>query len=61
MEQKILEKIDACKDQMLEDIRSLVKIDSVETAAAPGAPFGPGVQRLSKKLWKQESGWAFAP
>lgn len=49
MEQKILEKIDACKDQMLEDIRSLVKIDSVETAAAPGAPFGPGVQKALQK------------
>ena len=49
MEQKILEKIDACKDQMLKDIRSLVKIDSVETAAAPGAPFGPGVQKALQK------------
>lgn len=49
MEQKILEKIDLLKDRMLDDIRELVRIDSVETEAVPGAPFGPGVARALQK------------
>lgn len=36
--------IEANKDAIVRDIKTLVDIDSVETAAVPGAPFGPGVK-----------------
>ena len=45
MEQEILEKVESLRGQLLEAVRELVRIDSVETKAQPGAPFGPGVKK----------------
>lgn len=57
MKEKILEQVDQLKDQMIESILELVKIDSVETEAQNDAPFGSGVRKaldtalgISKKL-----------
>ncbi|MBQ7859011.1 MAG: dipeptidase, partial [Faecalibacterium sp.] len=48
MDQKLLAQIDAFieanRDAIIEDIRALVAIDSVQTAPQPGAPCGPGAQ-----------------
>lgn len=52
MEQKILEKVESLREQMLEDIRELVRIDSVETEAQPDAPFGEGVKKALQKALK---------
>lgn len=41
---EILEAVDGLKDEMIESIRRLVRIDSVETAAEDDAPFGEGVK-----------------
>lgn len=49
MEQKILEKVESLRGQMMDDILELVRIDSVETEAQPGAPFGPGVRHALQK------------
>ena len=45
MEQEILEKVESLRGQMLDAVRELVRIDSVEAKAQPGAPFGPGVKK----------------
>lgn len=57
MEEKILQKAESLRDQMIEGILELVQIDSIETEPEPGAPFGPGVKtalgralELSEKL-----------
>ena len=49
MEQKILEKVESLRGQMMDDILELVRIDSVETEAQPGAPFGSGVRHALQK------------
>lgn len=43
METKILAKIDEIEDQMIEAIKSIVRIDSVKGDAEEGKPFGKGV------------------
>ena len=53
MDQKLLAQIDAFieanRDAIIEDIRALVAIDSVQTAPQPGAPFGPGAKAALEK------------
>jgi len=49
MEQEILKKVEALQDQMIEDIRELVRIDSVETPCEADAPFGKGVRSALEK------------
>lgn len=44
MEQQILNQVEKLKDEMVESIRRLVRIDSVEGEAEPDAPFGRGVR-----------------
>lgn len=44
MEEKILSKIEEIKEDMLDAIIQMVKIDSVEAPAEPDAPYGPGVK-----------------
>jgi len=44
MEEKILDKVESLKGQMVDGILELVRINSVETPEEPGAPFGPGVK-----------------
>ena len=43
MEQKIIEKVESLRDSMIEDILKVVRIDSVQSTALPGKPFGEGV------------------
>ncbi len=45
MEEKILEKIEELSEEMIETIIRMVRIDSVESEAKPGAPFGEGVKK----------------
>ena len=40
--EKIDQYIDSQKEQMVEDLKSLVRIDSQKTEAKPGKPFGEG-------------------
>ena len=53
MDQELNQKIDAFieanREQLLNDIASLVAINSVETAPAEGAPFGPGARAALDK------------
>ena len=44
LEQRIDRFIAENKENILEDIRQLIAIDSVQTAAQPDAPFGPGAR-----------------
>ena len=37
--------IEANGEAIFRDVKTLVDIDSVQTAPAPGAPFGPGVRK----------------
>ena len=43
MEQKIIAQVESNRDSMIEDILKVVRIDSVESEALPGKPFGEGV------------------
>lgn len=43
IEEKLLAKIDELSDQMIEGIKSIVRIDSVQSQAQEGMPFGKGV------------------
>lgn len=49
MERKILEKVESLQESMIQDILELVRVDSVEQDAQPGAPFGPGVKLALQK------------
>jgi succinyl-diaminopimelate desuccinylase len=44
MEDRIIEEVDVIAQQMLEVIKDIVKIDSVESSAKVDAPFGEGVK-----------------
>lgn len=56
LENTILKKVDELGDSMIESIRELVRIDSVEREAEPGMPFGRGVHdALHKALSISES------
>ena len=49
MEKELLQKVDAFieanKQAIVDDIAALVAVDSVQSAPAPGAPFGKGAKR----------------
>lgn len=45
MDQRIMEAVDCLKDEMIDSILEIVRIDSVEGAAAEDAPFGEGVKK----------------
>ena len=49
MEEKILARVESLEQKMIEGIRELVRIDSVESAGEPAAPFGPGVLKALNK------------
>lgn len=59
MEKEILACVEALKDQMIDSILELVRIDSVETEAADGAPFGSGVRRALDKALSISEGLGF--
>lgn len=45
MDQSIMEAVESLKDEFIESILEMVRIDSVEGAAAEDAPFGEGVKK----------------
>lgn len=45
MDQKIINAVDTLKDEMIDSILELVRINSVEGAAVKDAPFGEGVRK----------------
>lgn len=47
--EELLEKIEQLQDQMMEDILSVVRIDSVQSEAKAGMPFGEGVAAALKE------------
>lgn len=63
-EKLLLQKIDAFieanRDAIVRDIKTLVDIDSVETAAEPGAPFGPGVKKALDTALAMAAGMGLA-
>ena len=44
IDRKLLDYIDENRDRLVEHVRQMVRIDSVEREARDGAPFGPGVK-----------------
>lgn len=59
MEEKLLNKIDAISNQMIEGIKRIVRIDSVESDPQEGMPFGQGVNEALEETLKlaQELGF----
>ena len=45
LDQCIIEAVDRLKDEMIDSILELVRIDSVEGEGSKEAPFGPGVKQ----------------
>ena len=45
IDRKLLDYIDGNRNQLIEHVRQMVRIDSVEREAQDGAPFGPGVKK----------------
>ena len=45
LDQCIIEAVDRLKDEMIDSILELVRIDSVEGDGSKEAPFGPGVKQ----------------
>ena len=44
IDRKLLDYIDENRARLVEHVRQMVRIDSVEREARDGAPFGPGVK-----------------
>ena len=60
LNQKIDAFIAANQEQILKDIAALVAINSVETAPAEGAPFGPGARAALDKTLELAAGMGLA-
>ena len=45
IDRMLLDYIDENRDRLVEHVRQMVRIDSVEREARDGAPFGPGVKK----------------
>ena len=52
METEILKKIDEIEEQMIDAIKSIVRIDSVKSEAQPGMPFVKGVKDALEETLK---------
>lgn len=59
MENEIIAKVEELGGQMIDAILEMVKIDSVESEAAPGAPFGMGVKKALDKALEISGGLGF--
>ncbi len=59
VEQKILDQVDALKDEMIAGILDVVRIDSVETEAVQDAPYGEGVKAALLKALEISAGLGF--
>ena len=52
MEEALLKKIDEISDEMISEIKRIVQIDSVQSEAKPGMPFGEGVNNALEETLK---------
>ena len=52
MEEELLKKIDEISDDMISGIKRIVQIDSVQSEAKPGMPFGEGVNKALEEALK---------
>ena len=52
MEEALLKKIDEISDEMISGIKRVVQIDSVQSEAKPGMPFGEGVNKALEEALK---------
>ena len=52
MEEELLKKIDEISDEMISGIKRIVQIDSVQSEAKPGMPFGEGVNKALEEALK---------
>ena len=52
MEEELLKKIDEISDEMISGIKRIVQIDSVQSEAKPGMPFGEGVNNALEETLK---------
>lgn len=52
MEEALLKKIDEISDEMISGIKRVVQIDSVQSEAKPGMPFGEGVNKALEEELK---------
>ena len=52
MEEELLKKIDEISDEMISGIKRIVQIDSVQSEAKPGMPFGEGVDKALEEALK---------
>ena len=52
MEEELLKKIDEISDEMISGIKRVVQIDSVQSEAKPGMPFGEGVNKALEEALK---------
>ncbi len=59
MEQEILKRVEELKDQMIQGVLKLVRIDSVKSACEPEAPFGKGVKAALDKALELGEGLGF--
>ncbi|MDD7282088.1 MAG: Sapep family Mn(2+)-dependent dipeptidase [Erysipelotrichaceae bacterium] len=59
MEEKILNKIDEISNQMIDGIKSIVQINSVQSEATENAPFGLGIQQALEATLELASSLGF--
>ena len=52
MEEALLKKIDEISEEMISGIKRVVQIDSVQSEAKPGMPFGEGVNKALEEALK---------
>ena len=52
MEEALLKKIDEISEEMISGIKRIVQIDSVQSEAKPGMPFGEGVNKALEEVLK---------
>lgn len=52
MEEALLKKIDEISEEMISGIKRIVQIDSVQSEAKPGMPFGEGVNKALEEALK---------
>lgn len=59
MEEELLKKIDEISDEMISGIKRIVQIDSVQSEAKLGMPFGEGVNKALEEALKLASELGF--
>ena len=57
--ERILAEVEALSDELVEAVRDVVRIDSVQADPEPGAPFGPGCRRALDHTLELAEGMGF--